>query len=575
MAIYLVEIFDYDLVIVGSGLAGLRAAIEAAKVGKGKLRIAIIAKNQLMRPHSISAEGGSAAVLYMDEGDSFDLHAYDTIKGSDYLADQDAVEFFVRQCPVDILELEHWGIPWARREDGRIAQRPFGGHSYPRATFAADRTGFYEVHTLYDTMLKYGNIDKFHEQFVYDFLIDNNTFRGVLAFDIPTGEIRIFKARAAIIATGGLGRLYGYTTYSHLVTGDGLAIALRRGLRMKDLEFVQFHPTGLVPSGILITEGVRGDGGILRNAKGERFMEKYAPTKKDLAPRDIISRSMMTEILEGRGYKGPDGLDYLLLDFSPIGDEKIKEKLSQVREIGIHYVGLDPLKSPLPVRPSAHYTMGGIDITTTGYTGVTGLWAAGEAGCISIHGSNRLGSNSTSECVVFGKQAGGDSAKWLLSNDKQVNLSEGDRAYAENFIADAYKDKGDNDPYDIKRELWKTMDRDAYVFRNEKDLTEGLKIVRGLIERSGKITIAEKGNVYNQNLIASLEMKNLVELAEVVIYGALQRKESRGSHFRTDFPKRDDDNYLKHTIIQKVGGELKLSYKPVTLTKWKPEARVY
>ncbi len=575
MAIYLVEIFDYDLVIVGSGLAGLRAAIEAAKVGKGKLRIAIIAKNQLMRPHSISAEGGSAAVLYTDEGDSFDLHAYDTIKGSDYLADQDAVEFFVRQCPVDILELEHWGIPWARREDGRIAQRPFGGHSYPRATFAADRTGFYEVHTLYDTMLKYGNIDKFHEQFVYDFLIDNNTFRGVLAFDIPTGEIRIFKARAAIIATGGLGRLYGYTTYSHLVTGDGLAIALRRGLRMKDLEFVQFHPTGLVPSGILITEGVRGDGGILRNAKGERFMEKYAPSKKDLAPRDIISRSMMTEILEGRGYKGPDGLDYLLLDFSPIGDEKIKEKLSQVREIGIHYVGLDPLKSPLPVRPSAHYTMGGIDITTTGYTGVTGLWAAGEAGCISIHGSNRLGSNSTSECVVFGKQAGGDSAKWLLSNDKQVNLSEGDRAYAENFIADAYKDKGDNDPYDIKRELWKTMDRDAYVFRNEKDLTEGLKIVRGLIERSGKITIAEKGNVYNQNLIASLEMKNLVELAEVVIYGALQRKESRGSHFRTDFPKRDDDNYLKHTIIQKVGGELKLSYKPVTLTKWKPEARVY
>ena len=304
-------------------------------------------------------------------------------------------------------------------------------------------------------------------------------------------------------------------------------------------------------------------------------MEKYAPSKKDLAPRDIISRSMMTEILEGRGYKGPDGLDYLLLDFSPIGDEKIKEKLSQVREIGIHYVGLDPLKSPLPVRPSAHYTMGGIDITTTGYTGVTGLWAAGEAGCISIHGSNRLGSNSTSECVVFGKQAGGDAAKWLLSNDKQVNLSEGDRAYAENFIADAYKDKGDNDPYDIKRELWKTMDRDAYVFRNEKDLTEGLKIVRGLIERSGKITIAEKGNVYNQNLIASLEMKNLVELAEVVIYGALQRKESRGSHFRTDFPKRDDDNYLKHTIIQKVGGELKLSYKPVTLTKWKPEARVY
>ncbi len=571
----MVEVFDYDLVIVGSGLAGLRAAIEAARIGKGKLRIAIIAKNQLMRPHSISAEGGSAAVLYMDEGDSFDLHAYDTIKGSDYLCDQDVVEFFVRQCPIDILELEHWGIPWARRNDGRIAQRPFGGHSYPRATFAADRTGFYEIHTLYDTLLKYDNVDKFHEQFVYDFLIENNRFRGVVAFDIPTGQIRIFKARAGIVATGGLGRLYGYTTYSHLVTGDGLAIALRRGMKLKDIEFVQFHPTGLVPSGILITEGVRGDGGILRNAKGERFMEKYAPTKKDLAPRDIVSRSMMTEILEGRGFKGPGGLDYLLLDFSPIGAEKIKEKLSQVREIGAHYVGIDPLDSPLPVRPSAHYTMGGIDVTHTGFTGVTGLWAAGETACLSIHGSNRLGANSTSECVVFGKVAGEDSAKWLLTNSNSVDLSEGDKKYAENFLADAYRDKGDYDPYEIKRELWTTMDKDAYVFRNENGLTEGLKIIRGLIEKSGKISISEKGNVYNQNLIASLEMKNLVELAEVVVKGALERKESRGSHFRTDYPTRDDDNYLKHTIARRADGALNISYVPVTLTKWKPEPRVY
>lgn len=575
MEIYLVEVFDYDLIIIGSGLAGLRAAIEAARVGKGKLRIAILAKNQLMRPHSISAEGGSAAVLYTDEGDSFDLHAYDTVKGSDYLCDQDVVEFFVRQAPVDILELEHWGIPWARRDDGRVAQRPFGGHSYPRATFAADRTGFYEVHALYDTMLKHENIDRFHEQYVYDFMIENDKFKGVMAFDIPTGQIRIFRGRAGIIATGGLGRLFGYTTYSHLVTGDGLAIALRRGMRLKDLEFVQFHPTGLVPSGILITEGVRGDGGILRNAKGERFMEKYAPTKKDLAPRDIVSRSMMTEILDGRGFKGPDGLDYLLLDFSPIGAEKIKEKLSQVREIGNHYVGIDPVESPLPVRPSAHYTMGGIDATRTGFTGVTGLWTAGEAACLSIHGSNRLGANSTSECVVFGKIAGEDSAKWLLSGGSSIGLSEGDKSYAENFVSEAYRDRGDNDPYEIKRELWKTMDRDAYVFRNENDLTEGLGVIRGLIEKSGKISISEKGNVYNQNLIASLEMKNLVELAEVVVNSALERRESRGSHFRTDYPKRDDDNYLKHTIAQRVDGRLRIDYRPVTLTKWKPEPRVY
>jgi len=571
----LVEVLDYDIVIVGSGLAGLRAAIEAARVGQGKLKIAIIAKNQLMRAHSISAEGGSAAVLYKDEGDSFDLHAYDTIKGSDYLADQDIVEFFVRQCPIDVLELEHWGLPWARRDDGRVAQRPFGGHSYPRATFASDRTGFYEIHALYDTLLKYGNVDKYNEQFAVDFLIDNGKFRGVVAIDVASGEIRIFKARAGIIATGGLGRLYGFTTYSHLVTGDGLAIALRRGMELKDIEFVQFHPTGLVPSGILITEGVRGDGGILKNANGERFMEKYAPTKKDLAPRDIVSRSMMTEILQGRGFKGPNGLDYLLLDFSPIGAEKIKEKLSQVREIGIHYVGIDPVESPLPVRPSAHYTMGGINVSSTGFTGIEGLWAAGETSCLSVHGANRLGANSTSECVVFGKVTGGEAAKWLLKNPKGVELMEGDRKHAEDIVAEMHNQKGDNDPYEIKRQLWAIMDRDAYVFRNEEGLTRALKEIRGLEEKSKSIFIKETGNVYNQNLIGAFEMRNLVELAEVVVAGALERRESRGSHFRTDYPKRDDDNFLKHTIARKVDGKIAISYIPDKLTKWKPEPRVY
>jgi succinate dehydrogenase / fumarate reductase flavoprotein subunit len=571
----LVEVLDYDLVIIGSGLAGLRAAIEAAKTGQGKLRIAIIAKNQLMRAHSISAEGGSAAVLYEEEGDSFDLHAYDTIKGSDYLADQDVIEFFVRQCPVDIMELEHWGLPWARREDGRIAQRAFGGHSFNRATYASDRTGFFEVHALYDTLLKYGNVDKFHEQFAVDFLIDNNRFRGVVAIDIATGEIRIFKAKAGIIATGGLGRLYGYTTYSHLVTGDGLAIALRRGLEMKDLEFVQFHPTGLVPSGILITEGVRGDGGILKNAQGERFMERYAPKKKDLAPRDIVSRSIMTEILNGKGFKGPNGLDYVLLDFSPIGAEKIKEKLSQVREIGIHYVGIDPVESPLPIRPAAHYTMGGINVNVLGNTGVDGLWAAGEAACVSTHGANRLGANSTSECVVFGKVAGGEAAKWLLKNNNGVSLLEGDRKHAESIVAEVNNQNGDNDPYEIKRRLWDIMDKDAYVFRNEAGLTDGLKAVRELKKMSKSIIIKERGNVYNQNLIAAFEMRNVVELAEVVITGALERKESRGSHFRTDYPNRDDVNYLKHTIARREGDKILISYLPVKLTKWKPEPRVY
>jgi len=284
---------------------------------------------------------------------------------------------------------------------------------------------------------------------------------------------------------------------------------------------------------------------------------------------------MMTEILEGRGFKGPNGLDFILLDFSPIGAEKIKEKLSQVREIGIHYVGIDPLDSPLPVRPAAHYTMGGIDVTKTGFTGITGLWAAGEVSCLSVHGANRLGANSTSECVVFGKVTGGEAARWLLTSDTSHSIEDSDVKDAENFIADAYRDKGDNDPYEIKRELWATMDRYAYVFRDEKGLTEGLKIVRQLIERSKLTSVSEKGNVYNQNLISTLEMRNLVELAEVVMMGALERKESRGSHFRTDYPKRDDENYLKHTIARKVAGKIEISYVPVTVTKWKPEPRVY
>ena len=397
------ENLTHDVLILGAGLAGLRAAVEISRRTDGKANIGIVSKVQLMRAHSVCAEGGTGAVLRTDEGDSLDLHAWDTVKGSDFLADQDVVYRFVETSPKEILQLDHWGIPWTRDEHGRIEQRPFGGHSYPRATLAADKTGFFEMQTLYDTLQKHSkSFTRYDELFVTDLLVADGRFAGLVGIHAPSGETVTLQGKALLIASGGAGTLYGFTTYSQTVTGDGLAMAYRAGLPLEDMEFIQFHPTGLIPSGILMTEGCRGEGGYLRNAKGERFMERYAPSKMELGPRDMVSRAETTEILEGRGFEGPNGLDYLHLDLTHLGADKINSRLPLIREVAMKFVGVDPIAKPIPIRPVAHYSMGGVETDINGATRVEGIWAAGEAACVSMHGANRLGSNSTAECLVWG-----------------------------------------------------------------------------------------------------------------------------------------------------------------------------
>src|SRR5512136_1419260 len=403
----------HDVLILGAGLAGLRAAVEISRRTEGKVDIGIVSKVQLMRAHSVCAEGGTAAVLRPEEGDSFELHAWDTVKGSDFLADQDVVYRFVRAMPNEIMQLDHWGIPWTRDAQGRIDQRPFGGHSFPRATLAADKTGFFEMQTLYDTLLAYKCFTRYDEFFVTDILVEGGRFAGLVGIHAGSGETVVLRGKALLIATGGGGTLYGFTTYSQTVTGDGMAMAYRAGLPLEDMEFLQFHPTGLVPSGILMTEACRGEGGYLKNNKGERFMEKYAPSKIELAPRDMVSRAEQEEILAGRGFPGSDGKPYLHLDLTHLGADRINKRLPLIREVCMKFLGLDPISTPIPIRPVAHYSMGGIETDINGLTRIEGIWAAGEAACVSLHGANRLGSNSTGECLVWGGITGGEIVKTL------------------------------------------------------------------------------------------------------------------------------------------------------------------
>ena len=406
------ETLTHDVVIVGAGITGLRAAIAAAEASSG-IDVAVISKLYPVRSHSVCAQGGTAAVLRDD--DSCDLHAWDTVKGSDFLADQDIVEFFVRQTPKDIITLEHWGCPWSRTDDGKINQRPFGGHSFPRACFAADMTGFHEMHTLYGKATAYSNITFYDEWFVTSLILEDNVAVGLTAIELKVGEMYAFHAKSIIIATGGYARIYEFTTFSHTSTGDGTAIAYQAGIPLKDMEFIQFHPTGLVPSGILITGGARGEGGHLINAKGERFMKHYAPEKMELAPRDIVSRAETMEIQEGRGLEGPYG-SYIALDLRHLGEAKINERLPLIRDVAIKLGGVDPVKELVPIRPAAHYSMGGIHANIKTETPVQGLYAAGECSCLNVHGANRLGTNSTSDCLVFGAVAGEEAAKHAFSS---------------------------------------------------------------------------------------------------------------------------------------------------------------
>lgn len=569
------ETLSYDVVIVGSGIAGLRAAIEAARVSKGKCSIAVLTKVQAMRSHSVSAEGGTAAVLYPDKGDTLESHSYDTIKGSDFLADQDAVEFFVNAMPAEIYMLEHWGMPWSRTEDGRIAQRNFGGYSFPRATFAADRVGFFEMQTLYDTTRKFENIHFFQEWYVTSLIVDNGVFRGVTTIDLKNGDFHAFNAKAGIIATGGAGRLYKFATYGYSSTPDGLSLAYRAGAPIEDMEFIQFHPTGLISSGVLITEGARGDGAVLINSKGERFMKKYAPEKMDLASRDVVSRAMITEIQEGRGLKDPiTGMDHLLLDLRHLGGEKIKERLSGIREIAIKFKGIDPIDEPLPVRPVCHYTMGGIRTDMKAQTPIGALWAAGEAACVSINGANRLGANSTAECLVFGTQAGANAVQYAM-NQPSHNLEKEQVAAEEKRLFDEiFHGVGSENPYEVHNEVQTIMDKYAYVYRTGEGLEEGLRQLRELRKKS-YCHVNDQAKEYNTNFINVLELEAMFEVAEIVLAGGLARTESRGAHSRTDYPKRDDNNWLKHTLAYHSPNGPRLDYAPVKITKYPPVERHY
>lgn len=566
----------HDVVILGAGLAGLRAAVEIARRLGGQADIGIVSKVQLMRAHSVCAEGGTAAVLRPEEGDSVELHAWDTNKGSDFLADQDVVDRFVRAMPGEILQLDHWGIPWTRDESGRIAQRPFGGHSFPRATLAADKTGFFEMQTLYDTLLRYRCFTRYDEFFATDILVADGRFAGLVGIFAPTGETILFRGKALLVATGGGGTLYGFTTYSQTVTGDGMAMAWRAGLPLEDMEFLQFHPTGLVPSGILMTEACRGEGGYLRNNKGERFMERYAASKMELAPRDMVSRAEQEEILAGRGFEGPDGKPYIQLDLTHLGAERINRRLPLIREVCMKFLGLDPITTPIPIRPVAHYSMGGIETDINGKTRLEGVWAAGEAACVSLHGANRLGSNSTGECLVWGAITGAEIVAALPRLGPPPEVPAAQLAASEDHRREVLARQGSENLYALRRELRTMMDDYVGVFRTGEGLAKALSIVRELRQRSRQAPVPDQGTIYNSNLFHALELENLLDLAEVTIVGAIAREESRGAHARRDFPNRDDEKWLRHTLAwRQADGSPRLDYKPVTISTWKPVERKY
>jgi succinate dehydrogenase / fumarate reductase flavoprotein subunit len=564
------EKHTHDLVIIGAGLAGLRAAVAAAEVSN-KLDIAVLSKHHPLRSHSVCAQGGTGAVT--NEKDSFDLHAYDTVKGADFLADQDVVEFFVRQVPREIVLTEHWGCPWSRTAEGKIDQRPFGGHTFPRACFAADMTGFHEMHAIYGKAITYGNLKFYDEWFATSIITEDKTAVGLTGIEMKTGEMQTIRAKSIVVATGGHERMYEFTTFSHSTTGDGMAMAYRAGAPLEDMEFVQFHPTGLVPSGVLITEGARGEGGYLINANGERFLKKYAPEKMELAPRDVVSRAEQTEINEGRGLQGPYG-PYIALDLRHLGEEKINLRLPLIRDVAIKLGGVDPVKEVIPIRPAAHYSMGGIKTNIKTETPIAGLYAAGECSCVSVHGANRLGTNSTADCLVFGAVAGEEAAKHVLSTS--LREIPNDKLLAEEKrISELIKREGPERVSVIRDEMRRVMNDKVWIYRKGDQLESALKEIRSLRKRFKNAKVEDKGQPFNTGLFNVLQLDFSLELAEVTIACALPRAESRGAHSRVDFPKRDDQNWLKHTLAYCTNDGPRLEYMPVTITKWPPVARTY
>jgi succinate dehydrogenase / fumarate reductase flavoprotein subunit len=565
------EKFSHDVVIIGAGLAGLRAATAAAETNS-KLDIAVISKHHPLRSHSVCAQGGTGAV--MREKDSFELHAYDTVKGSDFLADQDVVEFFASHAPREIVLTEHWGCPWSRTADGKIDQRAFGGHTYPRACFAADMTGFHEMHAIYGKASSYENIKFYDEWFATSLVVENNVATGLTAIEMKTGVMHSFNARAFVMASGGHERIYEFTTFSHTTTGDGMAMAYRAGAALEDMEFVQFHPTGLLPSGVLITEGARGEGGYLLNSKGERFMKKYAPEKMELAPRDVVSRAEQTEILEGRGLEGPYG-PYIAIDLRHLGEAKINERLPLIRDVAIKLGGVDPVKEPIPIRPAAHYSMGGIRANIKTETPISGLYASGECSCLSLHGANRLGTNSTSECLVFGAVSGEEAAKHASQTGLHETPHEKLVAEEKRVFDEVLGSEGTESVAKIRDEMRHVMNEKAWIYRRGDQLESGLEEIRQLRQRYKRIRVQDKNRPFNTGMLNALQLDFMLDLAEITMISALPRTESRGAHSRTDYPKRDDQNWLKHTLAYFTKDGPKLQYLPVTITKWQPAARTY
>jgi succinate dehydrogenase / fumarate reductase, flavoprotein subunit len=558
---------SHDVLVVGAGCAGMRAAIEAFDEGAD---VALLSKIHPTRSHSGAAEGGINAALGNASEDSPEEHAYDTVKGSDYLGDQDAIEVLCDEAPDDVYQLEHWGAVFSRTDDGRIAQRPFGAAGAPRTAYAADITGHVLVHVLYEQVMK-RDIPTYEEFFAWKLVIDDDRCQGVIAWDLLNGGLKTIGAKTVILATGGAGRLYTSTTNAYACTGDGMAMALRVGVALEDMEMMQFHPTTLAPSGVLITEGCRGEGAYLLNSEGDRFLKRYAPNAMELASRDVISRAEQTEIDEGRGINGN-----VLLDLRHLGAEKIHERLHGTRELSMVFAGVDPIHEPIPVRPGSHYHMGGVDTDLDGLTSITGLYAAGECACVSVHGANRLGGNALMETITFGKRAGRAAAEWALTHTT-IAVPPSLEADAQRELGALLNRSDGERPWAIRDELASTMHENFGVFRREEQMQEQGRIIEGLQERYERVVVDDKGDVFNNDLTQALELGFLLELAQCMVVAGIARKESRGAHARPyDYPDRDDENYLRHTLTTlDGGGGVQLDWKPVTMTKWQPQERTY
>jgi len=578
----------YDVIIVGAGGAGMRAAIESGQ----RARTAVLTKLYPTRSHTGAAQGGMCAALANVEEDNWEWHTFDTVKGGDYLVDQDAAEIMAKEAIDAVLDLEKMGLPFNRTPEGKIDQRRFGGHTRDhgksavrRSCYAADRTGHMILQTLYQQCVKH-EVEFYNEFYVLDLCLtdtpDGQVCTGVVAYELATGELHVFSAKSVIFATGGTGKIYKTSSNAHTLTGDGLGIIFRKGLPLEDMEFFQFHPTGLAGLGILISEAVRGEGGILRNADGERFMERYAPTIKDLAPRDIVARSIVLEVREGRGC-GPEK-DYVVLDVTHLGADVLEAKLPDITEFSRTYLGVDPVVEPVPVFPTCHYVMGGIPTNVHGEvlrdntTIVKGLYAAGECACVSVHGANRLGTNSLLDINVFGRRAGIAAAEYA-NGVSHTELPESPSTMVEDWMAQVLSEHGDERVADIRIELQASMDNNASVYRNEDSLKQALTDVHGLKERYSRIAVQDKGKRYNTDLLEAVELGFLLELAEITVVGALARKETRGGHAREDYQTRDDVNFMRHTMAYKDGegllADIRLDYKPVVQTRYEPMERKY